>query len=114
MTSSTPFSSPYYLWIDTRTDAFPNPTLGLKSRTRRKTTFRFQTEDCEFFVDVVVFYADSPDCDSHEVKITIDDYMNPGCITKIATILPNDGKAISVMEARAIADTFFTQYMDVN
>ena len=114
MTTSTPFSSPLYLWIDTKTDAFPNPTLGLKSRTRRTTTFHFQTEACNYFVDVIVEYAEEPEDTHHNVKIRIDDYLNPGDIVKQTSFIPNDGRAIGVAAARALADIHLTQYVQLN
>ena len=110
MTTSSPFSSPFYLYLDTKTDAYPNFS-GQHPREQRSTTFRFQTDDCQYFVDVIVIYADDPEATRHNVKIRIYDFpTDDGEETlKQTNFLPNDGRACSIADARRLADLHLCQ-----
>jgi hypothetical protein len=112
----TAFSSPLYLWLDSKTDTYPNPTAGLKSRSVRTTEFSFQTDGCDYFVDVWVKHADSPEATKHEVTIKISDFVSVNDEgfdrVKQYNFLPiQPGQSPSVGEARKLADIHLTNYI---
>ena len=119
---TTHISSPLYLYLDTKTEAYPNLALGKRSRTQRYTQFSFQTVNCDYFVDVTVFYADAifiPGEIStvrHEVKIRITDMTDEGMgdDTKQQNFLPNDGQPVSLLAARRLADLHLSMYVRLN
>jgi len=89
-------SHPLYLWLDSKTEYYPNPTAGIRSRSRRATTYCFQTVGCDYFVDVTVLYTEEPEATRHDVKIKIMDFVcetedgQPKTI-KQQNFLPDDG-----------------------
>jgi hypothetical protein len=111
-----PFSSPLYLWLDSKTDTYPNPTAGLKSRSTRSTSFSFQTDGCDYFVDVWVKHADSPEATRHEVTIKISDFVSVNedgeDRVKQTNFLPiQPGQSPSIGEARQLADLHLINYI---
>lgn len=114
---TTSLSSPLYLYLDTKTEAYPNPALGKRSRTQRYTQFSFQTVNCDYFIDVTVFY--SPETEMavrDEVKIRITDMTDEGMgdDTKQKTFRPTNGHTCSVQEARRLADLHLGMYVQLN
>ena len=113
----TAFSSPLYLWLDTKTEYYPNPTAGRKSRSTRSTSFHFQTDGCDYFVDVRVNHADSPEATRHEVTIRISDFVGVNADgddrVKYTNFLPVvDGQSPSVSDARRLADLHLSAYLN--
>ena len=113
----TPFDSPLYLWLDSKTDTYPNPTSGLKSRSTRSTEFSFQTDGCDYFVDVRVKHADSPEATRHEVIIRISDMVSVNDDgfdrVKQTNFLPiQPGQSPSIAEARHLADLHLAAYLN--
>ena len=111
----TAFSSPLYLWLDTKTEYYPNPTAGRKSRSTRSTSFHFQTDGCDYFVDVRVNHADSPEATSHDVKITITDFVTETddgqpLRVKQTNFLPVQPCQPSTGEARRLANIHLTNH----
>ena len=109
----TAFSSPLYLWLDTKTEYYPNPTAGRKSRTGRSTSFSFQTDGCDYFVDVWVKHADSPEVTRHEVIVRISDFVGVNDEgfdrTKETTFLP--ARVFSVSDVRRLANLHLANYI---
>ena len=111
------FDSPLYLWLDSKTDTYPNPTAGRRSRTGRSTEFSFQTDGCDYFVDVRVKHADSPEATRHEVIIRISDFVGVNDEgfdrVKQTNFLPVvEGQNPSVAEARRLADIHLAMYLN--
>ena len=112
----TAFNSPLYLWLDSKTETYPNPTAGLKSRTTRSSNFHFQTYGCDYFVDVRVNHADSPEATRHEVIIRISDFVGVNADgedrTKETNFLPVvDGQNPSVADARRLANIHLANHL---
>ena len=101
----TSFDSPLYLHLDSKTDTYPNnhPKRN-NTRTHRRTRFSFETYDCNYFVDVIVIYANDPQAVNHEVRIRIEDWNGEGDTLKQVNFIPNDGRACSIEDARRLAD----------
>ncbi len=113
----TAYSSPLYLWLDSKTDTYPNPTAGLKSRSTRSTSFHFQTDGCDYFVDVIVKHADSPEAVRHDVTIRITDFVGVNADgedrVKHTNFLPVvEGQSPSVSDARRLADLHLAAYLN--
>ena len=111
-------SHPLYLWIDSKTDKYPNPTAGIRSRSRRSTTYCFQTDGCGYFVDVTVLYAEEPEAVRHDVKIKIMDFAcetedgQPKTIKQV-NFLPDDGTGpASISQIRRLAHIHLLGYKD--
>ena len=109
-------SHPLYLWIDSKTDKYPNPTAGIRSRCRRSTTYCFQTDGCGYFVDVTVLYAEELDAVRHDVKIKIMDFEvetedgQPKTVKQVS-FLPDDGTGpASISQIRRLAHTHLFMY----
>jgi hypothetical protein len=89
-------SHPLYLWLDSKSEYYPNPTAGIRSRSRRATTYCFQTVGCDYFVDVTILYTEELEATRHDVKIKIMDFAcetedgQPKTI-KQQNFLPDDG-----------------------
>jgi len=101
------------LYIDTVTETYPNPTAGLKARKLRKTVFRFQSTNCDYFVDVIVRHA-GPFCKEHRARIKIGDYT-VGRISDFDLIhdsIPNNSETnIDIEQAGALAVLHLSQYV---
>ena len=111
-------SHPLYLWIDSKTDKYPNPTAGIRSRSRRSTTYCFQTDGCGYFVDVTVLYAEEPEAVRHDVKIKIMDFEaetedgQPKTVKQVS-FLPDDGTGgASLSQIRSLAHTHLFMYAE--
>ena len=109
-------SHPLYLWIDSKTDKYPNLTAGIRSRSRRSTTYCFQTDGCGYFVDVTVLYAEEPEAVRHDVKIKIMDFEaetedgQPKTVKQVS-FLPDDGTGpASIGQVRRLAHTHLFMY----
>ena len=109
----TAFNSPLYLWLDSKTETYPNPTAGLKSRTTRSSNFHFQTYGCDYFVDVCVKHADSPEATRHEVIVRISDFVSVNADgedrTKETTFLP--ARFFSVSDVRRLANLHLANHL---
>ena len=109
----TSFDSPLYLHLDSKTDTYPNnhPKRN-KTRNERRTTFHFQTYECDYFVDVIVIYANDPQAVNHKVIIRVDNWNGEGDTLKQTSFIPKDGRRCSIEDARRLADLHFTSAMD--
>ena len=110
-----PVSHPLYLYLDSKTDCYPNPTAALRSRTRRTTTFSFQVVGCDYFVDVRFLHGEGPEAVNHDVKITITDFVTETengepLRVKQTNFLPIRDRQPSRKDARWFADLHLMQY----
>lgn len=108
-------SSTLSLYIDTVTETYPNPTAGLKARKLRKSVFRFQSDNCDYFVDVIVRHAD-PFCLTHTARIKIGDYTGhrqDSTAARIVDFISNDPEtSVDIEQAGALAVLHLSQYIN--
>ena len=98
-------SSTLSLYIDTVTETYPNPTAGLKTRKLRKSVFRFQSDNCDYFVDVIVRHA-GPFC--------IGDYTGHRQDSTAARIVDSISSEtnVDIEQAASLAVLHLSQYIN--
>ena len=108
-------SSTLSLYIDTVTETYPNPAHNIKCRKLRKTIFRFQSDNCDYFVDVIVRHA-GPFCLTHTARIKIGDYTGhrqDSNAARIVDFISNDPETnVDIEHAGALAVLHLSQYIN--
>ncbi len=101
------------LFLDSRTDYYPNPASTRCPRTVRQTSYQFASEGYEFTVGAIVNHAHSVCAVQHFVAICVR-HFDTGEMKDYKSFIPcrdNNGGEPSASEVRALVDMFFSQYI---
>ena len=101
------------LFLDSRTDYYPNPASTRCPRTVRQTSYQFASEGYEFTVSAMVNLAQHEYVVQHFVAICIRQF-DTGDVKEYRSFIPcrdNNGGEPSPSEVAALVDIFFGQHI---